>query len=175
MNIIEVIRECVAKGGVANEYSVEEYSEKEPSLAGSSTSNYSELTENKALTQHILADEPPIHCQLLQIYYRIWLSLSKMLKLQVLQGNCLVWLDFGYFFLSARKNSRLSGHNADLSDNLTKCCFSPTVDLLEKHKLRLQEDEWNINPSQRQVLDCAKLLGGPQQGLRKSYGTCSSF
>ena len=154
MNILDVIKDCILNPCFVKDYDLEEFT-----LANYSCADTKSITKESSftgyggkqgsmlgMTKNGENGAASIDQRLLRMYMRVWTGLAKILVREVSQGNCVVSLDLGYFFPS--KSS---------SGNLLRVCYSPTLELIEKYKYTLYEDEYNYESSKKNVMLCCSF------------------
>ena len=151
MNIIEVIKDCIANPCFVKDYDLEECT-----ISGPSQAETKSITKDSCFTgfsgkrSNILSGGPgvedskmsPMDRKLMQLYMRVWAGIGKLIVKELGRGNCFVTLDIGYFFPTKGQVT---------SPGAARYCFSPTLELLDKYQFQLLEDEYNVTPTNRSV------------------------
>lgn len=147
MNILEVIRDCITNPNLLKEYELQEYTCEVPSqfdiISVVKTSSFS---GNTTINQNLINGKnqkiSQIDAKLQKLYMRIWSAFGSFISRETSKGNCAVSLQLGYFYPC----------NSDTAvPATTRICYSPTLELLEKYKLTIKEDEFNFPPLKREV------------------------
>lgn len=141
MNIVEIIKDCIANPRFVNDYDLEEGTISGPSKG--ETISISGFTGYNGKQNSIISNQQnggpkakEIDTKLARLYMRIWGIMGKFLSEGVYQGNCMVLMPVGYFYPN---------------ENTGKCVFSPMMEILEKYQFRIDEDESNVRPELREV------------------------
>lgn len=132
MNILDVIKNCIASPYFARDYDVEEFTMDDTSDAKSITnesafSGLSALKKANADSKTSSAEQG-----MLRLYMRIWTGIRNAIYKIVSNGNCFISMELGYFY--PMKGAR-------------GFAYSPTLETLEKYNYSLAEDPYNIKPT----------------------------
>lgn len=118
MNILDVIKDCIANPSFTREYNLEEHTV--ATSDSKSTTNESAFSNLTAFKRSHHPQMPTVDQRLFKLYMRVWSALGKLIKQTVAAGSCFVHLDLGYFYPSQHSN---------------KFAFTPAAELLAKFRI----------------------------------------
>ncbi len=158
MNILDVIKDCIANPYFVRDYNLEELTVKSPSkvdtMSVGQESSFTGFSNYKSSTLSGLPDLPKMPMmdqRLMRLYMRVWSGLGRLVLAEISRGNCFVSLDIGYFYPYKDESVAREGQGKMTAPNVTRVCYSPTLELLDKYQFSLFEDPFNVLPSNREV------------------------
>ena len=136
MNILDVIKDCISNPSSTKDYTLEDWTMDQTLSNDQSVTNKSSFSGYTSFKQGIYnSSATSIDQKLLRLYMRIWAGLGRLIKRVIIEGNCFISFNLGYFYI------------------LDGCCvYSPTIEIIENNGLIFIEDKWNIGPINRIVL-----------------------
>ncbi len=145
---MDVIRECIERP-----YFVKDYELETCTLDGQKTADVRSIAHESAFTGFSASNRggagteghtTTMDQRLRQLYMRVWTGFGRFLVRETRKGRCVLSLEVGYFYPD-KDNAQ------DSSTVARRCRYSPTIELLERHKYTLHEDQYNVPPGARDV------------------------
>lgn len=128
MNVLDVIKDCIASPHLTKNYDIEE-------LSLTNTLEARSVTNDSAFSGYSALSTSLVDQKLLRVNMRVWNGLRRLIVAMTGKGNCVVTREFGYFFPK-------SGGG--------KVAYSPSVEAAEQ--LQLVENNFNVSPKNRNVV-----------------------